>query len=228
MMSRASITTTDSSFTTTKFQGVIAGRNFRSPHLFRGAAPWNYSSERSFCGQRDHWFQRNATPSPKILLWRKSDGDVEERPRKPDWCVLKMWNLTRGSNFWIKNLITFPQRLISTPSPIPRQLSPLHSTLGRYLCSSVTLRFHTQVLHQVPLPRPAVELFCRSRLTASMGMPFKTYLTSRRVWSCNNCSAHLANHEVIVSKVISTVPLLGRELSARNPVGLSVSAKHLC
>ena len=34
-----------------------------------------------------------------------------------------------------------------------------------------------------------------------MGRLFKVYLSSNRIWSCNNCSTHLADHEVIISTV---------------------------
>ena len=34
-----------------------------------------------------------------------------------------------------------------------------------------------------------------------MGKLFKAYLSCNRIWSCNTCAAHLADHEVIVSKV---------------------------
>lgn len=42
---------------------------------------------------------------------------------------------------------------------------------------------------------------CEGRGGGAMGNPFKSYLSCARVWCCNNCGAHLANNEVIVSKV---------------------------
>lgn len=33
-----------------------------------------------------------------------------------------------------------------------------------------------------------------------MGKLFKAYLSCNRIWACNNCATHLADHEGIVSK----------------------------
>jgi len=33
-----------------------------------------------------------------------------------------------------------------------------------------------------------------------MGRLNQTYLSGSRIWSCNNCHSHLANHEEIISK----------------------------
>ena len=40
-----------------------------------------------------------------------------------------------------------------------------------------------------------------------MGLAYNTYLNSSKIYGCKNCKAHLANHEDIISRVSTILPL---------------------